>query len=77
MVLVKYASRCDVTIYESLADPAHGSACGIRSAEYTEWPMCRACHDHVCPTHRCPNTFESEEGRETVLCPSCGWKARP
>lgn len=78
MVLVKYASRCDVTVYESLTDPSRGSACGKRSVEYTEWPTCRVCNDHVCADHEVPYTHRAGEGErpETCLCPPCAWKHR-
>lgn len=74
MVLVKYASRCDVLVYEHLTDPEVATPCGERSSEYTEWPTCRNCHDHVCLNHRMQDTFEDDEGRETVLCRDCYWQ---
>lgn len=74
MVLVKYASRCDVLVYEHLTDPEVATPCGERSNEYAEWPTCRNCHDHVCLNHRMQNTFEDDEGRETVLCRDCYWQ---
>ncbi|MFK5283936.1 hypothetical protein ACI3PL_30595, partial [Lacticaseibacillus paracasei] len=71
MVLVKYASRCDVLVYEHLTDPEVATPCGERSREYAEWPTCRNCHDHVCLHHVAPGTLTVDEGRETALCPSC------
>ena len=73
MVLVKYASRCDVLVYEHLTDPEVAAPCGDRSPEYTEWPTCRTCHNHVCINHRMRDTLEDDEGRETVLCRDCYW----
>ena len=73
-MLVKYASRCDVLVYEHLTDPEVATPCGERSSEYTEWPTCRNCHDHVCLNHRMQDTFEDDEGRETVLCRDCYWQ---
>ena len=75
MVLVKFASRCDVPVYESLTRPDHATPCSARSKEYTEWPSCRECHEHVCEAHEFPGTLR-DDGRETVLCLSCGWKHR-
>lgn len=74
MVLVKYASRCDVLVYEHLTDPEVATPCGDRSPEYTEWPTCRTCHNHVCINHRMRDTLEDDEGRETVLCRDCYWQ---
>ena len=76
MVLVKFASRCDAPVYESLTLPGRATPCNARSAEYTEWAWCRVCHIHVCPTHTFTGSRRESDGVITALCPSCGWKHR-
>ncbi len=50
MSMVMFASRCD--------------NCGARSEEYTEWPRCRCCENHICPACRVRGS-EQDEDRET------------
>lgn len=59
MTLVRFASLCD--------------KCAVRSEEYTAWPTCRECGDHVCP--RCYEvwtyTSSDGDGPDTCLCKRC------
>lgn len=74
MVLVRFASRCDVVVFEHLTDHDVPNPCGNRSLEYTEWPTCRVCLGHVCREHAYPgSTFAGEGKPTTCLCRDCGW----
>jgi hypothetical protein len=71
MATVRYATLCEM--------------CGRRSDEYTEWPECRDCSMHLCPTCAVPGSSQEEDrttgggeaGPEvsyevtTVLCADC------
>ena len=58
-MMVKFATTCD--------------RCQRRSEEYTAWPTCKECSDHVCP--RCDIEGERTEADvdtpETTMCPGC------
>ena len=59
-VLIKFGSLCDV------------DACIARSPEYTEWPRCRDCGNHVCPIHQHPGSAGGGDGElDTCLCVTC------
>lgn len=54
MSMVRYATKCD--------------RCGSRSPEYTAWPTCRDCQDHVCPL--C-STKPSQDEHNQADCDRC------
>ena len=58
-MMVRYASICDT------------SGCTARSEEFTEWPTCRECGEHVCPAHMAEGTLVEDEGRSECMCASC------
>lgn len=57
MAFVRFATKCD--------------KCGRRSEEYTAWPECRECGEHICKA--CDVAPErSEDERHLTLCKTCG-----
>ncbi len=59
MSMVRFASLCD--------------KCGVRSEEYSAFPMCRECDDHTCPNCEAPEMRDDERGTtECIACNSVG-----
>jgi hypothetical protein len=56
MSLVKFATLCD--------------KCEKRSPEYSAWPSCRMCMDHICTSCASPGTA-SEDEEHAVTCKDC------
>lgn len=58
-MMVRFATICD--------------ACKARSEEYTSWPSCRECGDHLCHACLVPGTLTEADldQPETCLCKSC------
>lgn len=55
---VRFATTCD--------------SCGARSEEYTAWPTCYECHDHVCRVCEVPGSFrEGDASPDHSLCQTC------
>lgn len=55
-MMVRFATLCD--------------RCKARSEEYTEWPSCKECMEHICPKCDVPNERTEDERNET-LCKQC------
>jgi len=56
MSMVMFATLCD--------------RCKKRSEEYTEWPSCKDCEEHICPD--CDIATErTEDERHKTLCVDC------
>lgn len=78
MALVRFASVCDLPRDGRLdgyqADAYRGElggTCHKRSEEYTEWPTCRECFDHVCPDHQAPGSVRSDVDVFDCVCLRC------
>lgn len=56
MSMVKFCTLCD--------------KCEKRSIEYTSWPSCRMCMDHICLNCASPGTA-SEDEEHAVTCKDC------
>lgn len=56
-MMVRFATTCD--------------RCGTRSEEYTAWPTCRECMDHVCPACQLAGSLIENDGRARALCVGC------
>jgi len=69
MAMVPFAAKCDAAVTMITGEKG---VCGKRSAEYTSWPTCRECHEHVCPEHMRPGTDDSDDHGYTCICASCG-----
>lgn len=55
-MFVKFAALCD--------------KCERRSEEYSTWPTCRECGEHVCPQCDVDNE-RTEDERDETLCLEC------
>lgn len=60
-MMVPFATTCDA--YRSAS-----FNCGRRSPEYTQWPACTYCGDHVCPDHMVPGTLDEGDGERHDRC---------
>lgn len=58
-MMVRFATLCDT--------------CGKRSAEWEQWPRCRACDEHACIDHQTPLTLHEADldSPATCLCYRC------
>jgi hypothetical protein len=67
MAMVKFATTCDISL------PMQNRLCGVRSEEYSQWPRCRYCDEHACPTHARPNsTVDADlDSPATCVCTDC------
>lgn len=54
--MVKFATLCD--------------KCARRSEEYSSWPLCIGCLEHICSDCDCPSERTEDERNET-LCQGC------
>lgn len=64
MAMVRFASTCDG---RDDPDDLEGY-CDKRSPEYTQWPTCSDCGDHVCPDHMQPGTLDEGDGERHDRC---------
>lgn len=56
MAMVRFATLCD--------------RCKSRSEEYTAWPECKICMEHICPNCDLEHQRVDNEGVKTTLCRS-------
>jgi hypothetical protein len=58
-MMVRFATLCDT--------------CQARSEEYTCWPTCRECDQHVCERHQAEGSVVTGDGDgpDTCLCLDC------
>lgn len=54
MAMVRFATTCDT--------------CGTRSEEYTAWPTCEICLNHICAACYVWDSYVSGEGEGPDMC---------